>query len=812
MRIHPSRAAGRGRGALARSIAFGVAVLAWGLLVPPSALADTIILKNGNRLDGKVVKEKASEVIFRTKGMEMAIPREDIQEIQKSGHTDPPRPPLDTKPPEPPPPPGHEPGPKPADPPPPVVPPSGPAVSLPDASAPDLDLTPQSPRVTLDASDRPVDEVLYKIGKQAGRQIEWEGDEKKNVSVSVQNAPFWEPLVQACRQSGVGFTIYSQPGNPIKAPGMSSHPIRLYDVKGPVLLAWHGLVEDDKFDFSVTPAVSRKVRTLSLEMRLDPACQVRIKDPVLKPEFTFVTAQGGRIVRKADEEAQDGMGGRAWRFEPAGGTPEEPSEVEVSIPLWIPGAPVEASLPWVEGGKGAAGSVTASIAKLSAEAGKPVSADLSLAVSEEVRKADAAASAALLARLNAEKRPPTPSETALLEGGSRVLSIHRIVLVLENGARVAGRTGGGMSGPYASNYRIEFGDAPAAKPKELEISWSEGLSPLTVPFRLKDKPSAAAVAGPVTPAPAKPPEPEPDLPPPPAFGAEFKMAEKAAYKKDVFGIHALALSPDARRIAAGFSMEGKVRILSVPRLEEATALFGSDKGVQSVAFSPDGKRVFAGDTGGFVKAWTLENEKEAGSYKVGEMWVYRIAVSPDGRRLALGSMNGTRILDAVTLAEVAKIEKDSRLLAFSPDGSILAVGGDFRDPCTLVKADTGEKIGDLEDSDDVGIVGFLDASTAIGVSSRARAIAIWDVPTRKIKSVFEGSKAGGPVALSADGAYFAAADGPPGGDIRVYDVKAGKEVALLKGHTSWVNALSFSQDGRFLVSGGSDAIRFWARE
>ena len=48
------------------------------------------------------------------------------------------------------------------------------------------------------------------------------------------------------------------------------------------------------------------------------------------------------------------------------------------------------------------------------------------------------------------------------------------------------------------------------------------------------------------------------------------------------------------------------------------------------------------------------------------------------------------------------------------------------------------------------------------------------------------------------------------GVIRLYDFVSGKMVGVLKGHTSPVNALAFSPDGRLLASIALDlSIRLW---
>lgn len=65
-------------------------------------------------------------------------------------------------------------------------------------------------------------------------------------------------------------------------------------------------------------------------------------------------------------------------------------------------------------------------------------------------------------------------------------------------------------------------------------------------------------------------------------------------------------------------------------------------------------------------------------------------------------------------------------------------------------------------------------------------------------------------ALSPDGKVLAAGGGNAnGGELRLWDVSAGKEITSLEGYTSSLFALAFSADGKRLASGSTAAVQVW---
>src|SRR5262249_54778365 len=64
------------------------------------------------------------------------------------------------------------------------------------------------------------------------------------------------------------------------------------------------------------------------------------------------------------------------------------------------------------------------------------------------------------------------------------------------------------------------------------------------------------------------------------------------------------------------------------------------------------------------------------------------------------------------------------------------------------------------------------------------------------------------VAFHGDGKTLASASHDR--TIRLWDVTTGRELHILRGHTSWVRSVAFSPDGKSLASGSEDkTVRLW---
>ncbi len=159
-----------------------------------------------------------------------------------------------------------------------------------------------------------------------------------------------------------------------------------------------------------------------------------------------------------------------------------------------------------------------------------------------------------------------------------------------------------------------------------------------------------------------------------------------------------------------------------------------------------------------------------------------------------------------------------RSAAFSPDGSLLAVGhGRFvgllqesrPGQTVLWESRSGKRQATVTAREDgVSAVTFSPDGKTLAIAEFPGLVRLWDVPSGRDRLTIKAPALVNAVAFSPDGKRLAAglwALGPgPGNDVLFWDAATGEPVRALKGHTDGVKALAFSPDGKLLVSGGMD--------
>lgn len=256
-------------------------------------------------------------------------------------------------------------------------------------------------------------------------------------------------------------------------------------------------------------------------------------------------------------------------------------------------------------------------------------------------------------------------------------------------------------------------------------------------------------------------------------GPAFK--ERATLKGHSARVLACAFSPDNKSLVSTggqFSQFGETIVWDVATSKERMLLHGHRYWCEALTFAKDGTLYTGGGVAnarGEVRAWQINPPGwEVKDAHPGEITC--AAWSKDGKTLATGcTKTGIKVWDAATgkvKTELSGHKKMIRSLAFSPDGKTLA----------SASSDSTVRLWDLEgEAEPIELARLQRDATS--------------------------------VAFSPDGNWLATSSADPSfqvrtGDVKVFDVKTGKERA----GGEWANvpamSVAFSPDGKFLAAGG----------
>ncbi len=282
----------------------------------------------------------------------------------------------------------------------------------------------------------------------------------------------------------------------------------------------------------------------------------------------------------------------------------------------------------------------------------------------------------------------------------------------------------------------------------------------------------------------------------------------------------VAFSPVDASLVASAGENGTIKLWNLQKNTVGT-LNGHTDAVNSIAFSPDGQLLASGSEDATVKLWSVSRKQPIATLKhVVDGFpeaVTGVEFSPDGEQLATAGPN-VKLWDISTLTEIETYETADWVsnITFSPDWKWFAITLEEDRTVTVWDIQSGQTIATLEEhTAEIYSVQFspdnrtLASSAADGTIKLWGASQLWPVSNWSRLGTMAHLDRSSPngITFSPDGRALVSAASE---SLVLWEVGTGKKLVTLKGHTGEVYASAISPDGLTLASGGEDGtLRIW---
>jgi len=287
-------------------------------------------------------------------------------------------------------------------------------------------------------------------------------------------------------------------------------------------------------------------------------------------------------------------------------------------------------------------------------------------------------------------------------------------------------------------------------------------------------------------------------------------------------VSSVAFSPDGNTFASG-SEDGIIKLWDLARSPSAVS-FPTVKGLHSPAFSPDGTTLAFTGPKASIQLFELATGKIS-SIPAREQQSAWLTFAPDGKTLAQLASGGpsstveTRLNTEVRFYNVRSGQEVAAFKVpnfdFSPDGKTFATANanppTFAQVWDLATMRPRVRLKNIPEGR-MTVLTFSPDGKMLAAGGQFGCVKIWDPASGEDRAIVQENISAphwlGWLRFAPDSKLLAV--GNWDGTVKLWDVGAGQWRASLRGHTAPVNSMAFFPDGRTLVTSSQDrTLKFW---